>query len=34
MDELEISAVTHSADWIKLCSMNQKSDDMLVVFHK
>ena len=30
MDELEISAVARSADWIKLCYMNQRTGSVLV----
>lgn len=32
MDELEISAAVRSADWIKLCYMNQRKDNLLVKF--
>lgn len=32
MDEMRIENVNRSADWIKLSYMNQRSDDMLVVF--
>jgi hypothetical protein len=32
MDEIRIEKVNRSADWIKLCYMNQRSDDKLVVF--
>jgi hypothetical protein len=31
MDEVRIENIARSADWIKLCYMNQKSDDQLVV---
>lgn len=32
MDELEISAVVRSADWIKLCYMNQRKVNLLVKY--
>jgi hypothetical protein len=32
MDELEISEVVRSADWIKLCYMNQKNDGLFVKY--
>lgn len=32
MDELEISAVDRSADWIKLCYMNQRKENVLVKY--
>jgi hypothetical protein len=32
LDEVRISSGACSADWIRLCYMNQKSDDALVVF--
>jgi hypothetical protein len=32
MDEIRIEGVARSADWIRLCYMNQRSDDKLVVF--
>ncbi|MBN2188417.1 MAG: DUF2341 domain-containing protein [Chitinispirillaceae bacterium] len=32
VDEVRVSNVVSSADWIKLCYMNQRSDDKLVVF--
>jgi hypothetical protein len=32
IDEIRISNVANSADWIKLCYMNQKAQDALVVF--
>jgi hypothetical protein len=32
MDEIRIEKTARSADWIRLCYMNQKSDDKLVVF--
>jgi hypothetical protein len=32
IDEVRISNVAHSADWIKLCFMNQKEKNKLVVF--
>ena len=31
MDEVRIENIARSADWIKLCYMNQKSEDQLVV---
>jgi hypothetical protein len=34
MDEVRIENAVRSADWIKLCYMNQKSDDQLVVIKK
>ena len=34
IDEVEVSSVPRSADWIKLCYMNQRADDKLVVFDK
>ena len=34
IDEVRVSSKALSADWIKLCYMNQKSDDRLVVFGK
>jgi len=32
IDEVRISSVSCSADWIKLCFMNQKSGDALIMF--
>jgi hypothetical protein len=32
IDEVRISNVPRSADWLKLCSMNQRAGDRLVVF--
>ena len=32
IDEVRILSVPHSPDWIKLCYMNQRSDDKLVIF--
>jgi hypothetical protein len=32
MDEIRIEGTARSADWIKLCYMNQRSDDKLIVF--
>ena len=32
IDEVRISNVALSADWIKLCYMNQRIDDKLVIF--
>jgi hypothetical protein len=32
IDEVRVSNNIPSADWIKLCYMNQRIDDMLVVF--
>lgn len=32
IDEVRISSVAHSSDWIRLCYMNQRSDDKLVIF--
>ncbi|MBN1128802.1 MAG: DUF2341 domain-containing protein [Chitinispirillaceae bacterium] len=32
MDEIRIERTARSADWIKLCALNQRSDDKLVVF--
>jgi hypothetical protein len=34
IDEVRVSSRAQSPDWIKLCYMNQKSSDMLVVFQK
>jgi hypothetical protein len=34
IDEVRVSSKAQSADWIKLCYMNQKSNDKLVVFEK
>lgn len=34
IDEVRVSSKALSSDWIKLCYMNQRSDDMLVVFQK
>jgi hypothetical protein len=34
MDEVRIENIARSSDWIKLCYMNQKSDDRLVVVKK
>jgi hypothetical protein len=31
IDEVRISSVANSPDWIKLCYMNQKQDDVLVI---
>jgi hypothetical protein len=32
VDEVRVSSVVPSADWIKLCYMNQRADDKLVIF--
>jgi hypothetical protein len=32
IDEVRVSSGALTADWIRLCYMNQKSDDKLVVF--
>jgi hypothetical protein len=32
LDEVRISNIALSADWIKLCYMNQRADDKLVIF--
>jgi hypothetical protein len=32
IDEVRVSSTALSADWIKLCYMNQKESDMLVRF--
>jgi hypothetical protein len=32
IDELRLSSITRSADWIRLSYMNQRSDDKLVQF--
>jgi hypothetical protein len=32
IDEVRISNVAYSVDWIKLCYMNQRSDDKLISF--
>ena len=32
IDEVRVSSTARSADWIKLCYMNQRSDDKLVQF--
>ena len=32
IEEVRISSVARSADWIKLCYMNQRPDDKLVIF--
>jgi hypothetical protein len=32
IDEVRVSSIDLSADWIKLCYMNQRTDDKLVVF--
>jgi hypothetical protein len=34
IDEVRVSSVAPSDDWIRLCYMNQKADDALVVFDK
>jgi hypothetical protein len=34
IDEVRIASAAQSADWIKLCFMNQKANDALVVFVK
>jgi len=34
IDEVCVSSVPRSADWIKMCYMNQRTDDKLVVFGK
>jgi hypothetical protein len=34
LDEVCVAGVSRSADWIKLCYMNQRPDDKLVVFKK
>jgi hypothetical protein len=33
LDEVEVSFTTRTSDWVRLCYMNQKSVDALVVFH-
>lgn len=32
LDEVRISSTVHSAAWVRLCYMNQRSDDRLVIF--
>jgi hypothetical protein len=32
IDEVRVSSLALTADWIKLCYMNQKENDFLVVF--
>ena len=32
IDEVRVTSVAPSAEWIKLCYMNQKADDRLLVF--
>jgi hypothetical protein len=32
MDEIRIEGTVRSADWVKLCYMNQRSDDKLIIF--
>jgi len=32
IDEVRISSLAHSSDWIKLCYMNQRTDNKLVIF--
>ncbi|MBN1577440.1 MAG: DUF2341 domain-containing protein [Chitinispirillaceae bacterium] len=32
IDEVRVCSVVHGSDWIKLCYMNQRTDDRLVVF--
>jgi hypothetical protein len=32
IDEVRVSSIDLSADWIKLCFMNQRPDDKLIVF--
>jgi hypothetical protein len=32
MDEIRIEGAVRSADWVKLCYMNQRNDDKLIVF--
>jgi hypothetical protein len=32
LDEVRLTNVAQSADWIKLCYMNQREDDKLIVF--
>lgn len=34
IDEVRVSSVVPNDDWIKLCYMNQKADDALVIFDK
>ena len=34
LDEVSVSNVSRSPDWIKLCYMNQRADDKLVIFGK
>jgi hypothetical protein len=34
IDEVRVTSTAQSPDWIKLCYMNQKSDDLLVLFQK
>ncbi len=34
IDEVRVSNIAYNDDWIKLCYMNQKPDDALVVFEK
>ena len=34
IDEVRVSSIAHSEDWVKLCFMNQKADDALVEFRK
>jgi hypothetical protein len=32
LDECSISSIARSADWVRLCFMNQRTDDRLLVF--
>ena len=32
LDEIRIANIQRSANWVKLCYMNQRVDDKLVVF--
>ncbi|HON09727.1 MAG TPA: DUF2341 domain-containing protein, partial [Chitinispirillaceae bacterium] len=34
IDEVRVSSIARSEDWVKLCYMNQKADDALVEFRK
>jgi hypothetical protein len=34
IDEVRVMSISPSAEWIKLCYMNQKSEDLLVVYRK
>jgi len=34
IDEVRVASIAQSPDWIKLCYMNQKNNDMLTIFQK